>query len=243
MAPLEPFAGEPEGIAEQEAERRRQLRGSQLGFVAHEMRNPLSTALWSAELLAKLTQEDRGGARGEKLAGMCLRSLNRLRHLVEDHFLAERLAVGGLSVRLDPVGLAEAVEAVASKLPDGAVEIAVSQELAAWADRGLLERAIDGILSALCRDAGEGHAARVEGRGTEASAELRFTGATLAPEALEEPHKGSPSDSTGRALALVMAKRAVAAMGGRLALEEGALVLELSSRDVSAPEPARNEDH
>ncbi len=242
MAPLEPFSGEPEGDPEQEAERRRQLRGSQLGFVAHEMRNPLSTALWSAELLVKLTPEDRGGARGEKLAGMCLRSLNRLRHLVEDHFLAERLAVGGLAVRLDPVGLGEAVEAVASKLPEGAVEVAIPPDLAAWADRGLLERAVDGILSAICRDAGGGRA-RVEGRGAETSAELRFTGAALAADALEEPHKGSPSDSTGRALALVMAKRAVAAMGGRLALEEGALVLELSSRDVSAPEPARNEDH
>ncbi|HZZ83314.1 MAG TPA: histidine kinase dimerization/phospho-acceptor domain-containing protein [Anaeromyxobacteraceae bacterium] len=241
MAPTEPFVHDPD----RDTEEQRQLRGSQLGFVAHEMRNPLSTALWSAELLAKLTPEDRGGARGEKLAGMCLRSLNRLRHLVEDHFLAERLAVGGLGVRLDPVALADAVDAAAAKLPEGTLSVQVSSELAAWADRGLLERAIDGILSAVCR--GEAGAATVhatvEGRGGPAVAELRFSGGSLAPDALEEPHKGSPSDTTGRALALVMAKRAVAAMGGRLALSEGALVLALSSRDVSAADVARNEDH
>ena len=71
------------------------VRGDHLGFVAHEVRNPLSTALWSAELLARMTPEERGGARGEKLTAMCLRSLGRVRQLVEDHFLCERLDAGG----------------------------------------------------------------------------------------------------------------------------------------------------
>ncbi|BDG07420.1 hypothetical protein AMPC_05330 [Anaeromyxobacter paludicola] len=203
------------------------------------MRNPLSTALWSAELLAKLTPEDRGGARGEKLAGMCLRSLNRLRHLVEDHFLSERLAVGGLAVRLDPVPLLELVEAVAARSPGAPPEVRVAADLAAWADRGLLERAVDGILSAVTR---EGATAKVEGASGDGTSSLRFSGAPVPGEALEEPHKGSPSDPTGRALALVMSKRAVAAMGGRLALDQGALLLELPSRDLPA-EIDRQEGH
>src|SRR5919198_5230984 len=78
-------------------------RGGFLGFVAHEMRNPLSTALWSAELLARLSPEERSGPRGEKLAGMALRALQRLRFLIEDHFLAERLDIDGILVRLEPV--------------------------------------------------------------------------------------------------------------------------------------------
>src|SRR5512138_522027 len=84
-------------------------RGAFLGFVAHEVRNPLSTALWSAELLARLSAEERGGARGEKLVGMCLRSISRVRQLVEDHFLCERLDSGGIPVRAEGVGLREAV--------------------------------------------------------------------------------------------------------------------------------------
>src|SRR5512138_781972 len=88
-----------------EGERRRAF----LGFVAHEVRNPLSTALWSAELLARITPEERGGARGEKLSAMCLRSISRVRQLVEDHFLCERLDSGGIPVRAEGVGLREAV--------------------------------------------------------------------------------------------------------------------------------------
>ena len=35
-------------------------RSGYLGFVAHEVRNPLSTALWSAELLARMSPAERG---------------------------------------------------------------------------------------------------------------------------------------------------------------------------------------
>src|SRR5512144_880418 len=56
-------------------------RGSHLGFVAHEIRNPLSTALWTAELLVRMPAEERGGARGDKLTAMCLRSIARVRQL------------------------------------------------------------------------------------------------------------------------------------------------------------------
>src|SRR6266545_1024788 len=90
-------------------------RGGFLGFVAHEMRNPLATALWSAELLARLSPEERGGARGEKLAGMALRALQRLRYLVEDHFLAERLDAEGIPLRLEQIAVADAVAAALQK--------------------------------------------------------------------------------------------------------------------------------
>ena len=81
-----------------------------LGFIAHEVRNPLSTALWSAELLGRITAEERGGARGEKLSAMCLRSISRVRQLVEDHFLCERLDSGGIPLRAEPVVVREAAE-------------------------------------------------------------------------------------------------------------------------------------
>src|SRR5512142_3223790 len=105
-------------------------RGSFLGFVAHEMRNPLSTALWSAELLARLSPDDRGGARGEKLSGMCLRALQRLRALVEDHFLAERLDVGGIPLRLETVPVKEVLDAVASKAGIAGLTSEVSSDIA-----------------------------------------------------------------------------------------------------------------
>src|SRR5512142_861702 len=87
-------------------------RGGYLGYVAHEVRNPLSTALWSAELLARMAAEERGGPRGEKLTAMCLRSLGRVRQLVEDHFLCERLDVGGLPLRIEVIPVRALLEEV-----------------------------------------------------------------------------------------------------------------------------------
>ena len=83
----------------------REGRGGFLGFVAHEIRNPLSTALWSAELLTRMSASDRGGPRGEKLSAMALRSIARVRRLVEDHFLCERLDAGGIPLRAEPIRL------------------------------------------------------------------------------------------------------------------------------------------
>jgi len=179
------------------------LRGSFLGFVAHEVRNPLSTALWSAELLARLPAEERSGPRGEKLAGMCLRALKRLRILVEDHFLAERLDASGLPIE-------------------------VEEGFTIFTDGGLFERAIDGLIAV----AGRGdvpvhlHAAR-EGD----SVVVRVRGCPPEPGALDLPHKGTASDPTGRGLALHMVQRVARALGGSLSTSphEYLLSLPLSS--------------
>ena len=204
-------------------------RGSFLGFVAHEMRNPLSTALWSAELLARLSSEDRGGARGEKLTGMCLRALQRLRSLVEDHFLAERLDVGGILFCLEAVLVREAVAAVATKVGVAELALEIEEGLAVRADRGILERVLDGLLATAGRG---GSPVQLLGAGrTRDTALLRVRGAPPAPDALELPQKGTASDPTGRALALYTALRAAQALGGSLSTtqEEYLLVLPLAS--------------
>src|SRR6266545_304159 len=166
-------------------------RGGFLGFVAHEMRNPLSTALWSAELLARLSSEDRGGARGEKLTGMCLRALQRLRSLVEDHFLAERLDVGGIPFRLEAVLVREAISAVASKAGVAELALEIEEGLMVWADRSILERVLDGLVAAAGRG---GSPVRLEAGRVRDAALLQVRGAPPAPDALELPQKGTASD-------------------------------------------------
>ncbi len=211
-----PAVPEATGEAEQ--------RGSLLGFVAHEVRNPLSTALWSAELLARLSPEERAGARGQKLAGMCLRSLQRLRLLVEDHFLAERLEAGGMPMRREEVPLREALEAARTRAGPAAVDVAVAEDVTAWADRGLVERALEGILAVVGRDGAV--ASVVAARGPDGVA-LTFRGAPLAADALQPPRKGTASDPSGRALSLHVAARAAQVLGGSLAAAGGGLVLLL----------------
>jgi len=205
-------------------------RGAYLGFVAHEVRNPLSTALWTAELLTRMPPDERAGARGDKLAAMCLRSLGRVRQLVEDHLLIERIDAGGLPVRPEPVTVAEALDAVVARLPGLSISAEVPAGLAASADRALLERALDAILRAAARD---GVAVRVEARATGAIAEIRVAGAPPGPDALEDPRKGTASDPRGSALGLAAARRIGAALQGRLAVEGKGFLLALPR--VEAP--------
>jgi signal transduction histidine kinase len=209
-------------------------RGGYLGFVAHEVRNPLSTALWTAELLARMTPEERGGARGEKLSAMCLRSLGRVRQLVEDHFLCERLDAGGMPMRPEPLAMHEVLEAVMARKPIDAAQLSAQLEpsLEIEADRGLAERVLESLIAAAGKGGGP---VRLDARRDGDVIELRITGEPPAADALDDPRKGSASDQRGRALGLATARRATAALGGRLAVEEGAYVWTVSA----AAEPPR----
>ncbi|HET9554623.1 MAG TPA: histidine kinase dimerization/phospho-acceptor domain-containing protein [Anaeromyxobacteraceae bacterium] len=201
-----------------------QERAGHLGYVAHEIRNPMSTALWTAELLTRLGPADRGGARGEKLSTLCLRSLARVRLLVEDHLLCERLDAGGYPSRIEPVAVGEALSVVLGRSPaEGVpVEVAVGVELTALADRTLLERALEGLVAMAARDAA---AVRVEGSRRDGRVAILVTGGPPAP--LEDPHKGAPSEQRGRALALPMARRVAAALGGALTVEGQGYLLSI----------------
>lgn len=212
-------------------------RSSYLGFVAHEVRNPLSTALWSAELLARMAAEERGGPRGEKLTAMCLRSLARVRQLVEDHFLCERLDAGGLPFRVEPVTLRELLDEAMARRPGDGGEVRLDGEFTAAVsvDRALAERTLEALVAAAGRDATP---VRVTTGMANGVASVTVAGAPADSAALDDPHKGSPGDAKGRALALPAARRAAQAMGGRLAVEGGAFVLTLPLAPAyTAPPP------
>jgi two-component system sensor histidine kinase KdpD len=215
---------------------RRERRGGHLGFVAHEIRNPLSTALWSAELLTRMTPEERGSARGEKLSAMCLRSIARVRHLVEDHFLCERLDAGGITLRREAVPLKEAVDAaVARRGPDqGQVTVALDGGLTVSVDRTLLERALEALVAVAGRD---GTPVRVSASAEEETVTLVLAGAAAAADSLHDPVKGSPSDPKGRALALPLARRVADALGGALTATGGGYLLSLPRGEAYAPRP------
>ena len=65
-----------------------ELRERLLSFMVHEIRNPLASALWSAEMLAR---KSTGDPRGDRLSQLAVRSVRRLRVLLEDLFALERL--------------------------------------------------------------------------------------------------------------------------------------------------------
>lgn len=214
-------------------------RAGFLGFAAHEIRNPLSTALWSAELLARLSAEERGGARGEKLTAMCLRSLGRVRQLVEDHLLCERLDVGGLPQRQEELMLRPLVDEVLARRPPdaGPVVNEIRAEFVLLADRSLIDRALDSLVAAAGRD---GAAVRIEARASGGRTNVVVAGAPPGPDGLEDPRKGSPGDPKGRALSVPVARRVALALGGALTFEGGAFVLSLpgDAAYTARPDPA-----
>lgn len=201
-------------------------RASHLGFVAHEIRNPLSTALWTAELLGRMDGAERAGARGEKLAGMCLRSLQRVRHLIEDHLLTERLDAGAYPIRPEAISLVDAVVSAEGRRAAGEqpVELSLSPELNVLADRTLLGRLIDALLDAASQGAST---VKVSAGALDGEVVLAVRGAAAEARALEDPLKGAASDTRGRALAVPAARRAAACMGGRLDARDGAWELTL----------------
>jgi K+-sensing histidine kinase KdpD len=207
-------------------------RGGFLGFVAHEMRNPLATALWSAELLVRLAPDERGGARGDKLAGMALRALQRLRCLVEDHFLAERLDVAGLPLRVEDVGIREVLEVIDKRKGGFDLSYEVEDGLVARADRGLLERATEGIVAYAGRSKVP---VQVAGSGQDDRVLVHVRGAPPEADALVPPHKGTASDPTGRALALHMAQKVARALGGSLAIADGGYLLTVPRGGAARP--------
>jgi nitrogen fixation/metabolism regulation signal transduction histidine kinase len=203
-------------------------RASHLAFVAHEIRNPLSTALWSVELLARMTAEERGGARGEKLSRMSMRALTRLRRLVEDHLLAARLDVGGIPVELEEIPAREIFPS-ASSIGAASLELELETGLVVVADPTLARRAIEGVLLFAARGGAD---VRVIGTRRGRVARFRAEGAPASATELADPRQGDPGDTRGSALALPMARRACALLGGSIRIDGEAWVLELPAPDA-----------
>lgn len=223
-----------ETVAEERSDEADGPRAAHLGFVAHEIRNPLSTALWTAEMLVRMTLDDRGGQRGEKLSAMCLRSVSRVRQLVEDHFLCERLDAGGLPLRIEEVGAREALDAVLGRHPAEAASAQADPAIGIAADRALLERALEGLIAV----AGEERTpVAVTARAAEGEVSFLVTGRRAEAAALADPVKGSPSDPSGRALAVPLARRVASALGGALAVQEGGWLLTLPRARGYTPRP------
>jgi signal transduction histidine kinase len=204
----------------------REQRSSHLAFVAHEVRNPLSTALWSTQLLARMSQAERGAARGEKLLGMCLRSLSRVRFLIEDHFLSERLDVGGIPIHCQVISVDKILVEVVGQCRLGGVACSLRSDpaLMIWADPALLAPAMEAVLLAAGRG---GVPVSVEVGEGEKRVLIQVEGAPQSSDALADPGRQSASDVSGRALGLATARRVASAMGGSLAIVRGHFLFSL----------------
>jgi hypothetical protein len=186
-----------------------------------------------------MTLQDRGGPRGEKLSAMCLRSVARVRLLVEDHFLCERLDAGGVPLKIEAIGAHEVLDAVLERRPAEVASAESDPRIGVEADRGLLERVLEALVAVAGAD---GTPVVVTARASDRGVAFLVKGRHAEAAALADPVKGSPSDPTGRALALPLARRIAAALSGALGVQDGGWVLTLPRAEAYTPRPS-SADH
>jgi signal transduction histidine kinase len=212
----------------------RSRRGKFLGFVAHEIKNPLSTALWSADLLRRLDAEERAGPRADRMIDASLRALRRMRRLVDDFFTIERLAQRVLEMRREAHALRSLLDAAVALLGDkekaeaAAWLFDVPADLHARCDGELIKRSLRALLERVSR-AGDGPLT-VVGRQANGHATVwighREPGAqrALVPPLPEEQAGG---DADGSVLGYELARTVAEAHGGALEERDGGLWLAL----------------
>lgn len=206
-------------------------RGKYLGFVAHEIKNPLATALWSCDLLKRMGPEDRGGERAEKMIDVSLRALRRMRRLIDDFFTIERLLEHGYELKRDRVALRDLVEPALRTLTekdavatDGWV-LELDAAATTTGDPDMLRRAVRLSLEHMAR-ASPRPRLSVTVRPDGASVSLYIRAETSpAPLIPPEPEERPSGDPAGAVLGFALASRILEAHGGRIEEREGGLWL------------------
>lgn len=211
-------------------------RGKYLGFIAHEIKNPLATALWSCDLLKRMDAADRAGPRADKMIDASLRALRRMRRLVDDYFTIERLQEQGYELRPEPVEVRSLVEGAIAQLgeKEGVSTEGWSMDVPAQVqvagDQDMLKRAIRMLLEHLARGAA-GTRLSVVGRSGPEGAQLVLR-AEPVPEKLVPPipEERPSGDPTGAVLGFSLAETILRAHSGSVEERDNALFVILPGK-------------
>ena len=205
-------------------------RGKYLGFVAHEIKNPLATALWSCDLLKRMQGADRTGERAEKMLDASLRALRRMRRLIDDFFTIERLQEHGYELKREPLDLRElvggALQTLAEK--DGiATEgwVVDVGDAGVVGDAEMLKRALRCALEQMSRSS-SGSRLTISTRPADDGLELQIRAEQPPAQPVPPDPEDRPSgDPSGSVLGYALAARILDTLGGGIEEREGGLAL------------------
>jgi len=204
-------------------------RGKYLGFVAHEIKNPLATALWSCDLLKRMEGPDRSGERAEKMIDVSLRALRRMRRLIDDYFTIERLLEGGYELRREQIGLKDLIAPVLQQLNDkeGIPTDSWSLEvgdLRTTCDSDMVRKALKAAFEYVAKASPKPRLSITARPGP-----VLLVRAETLPQPLlpPDPEDRASGDPTGAALGFALASRILEAHGGSIEKRDGALALLL----------------
>src|SRR5438067_5400820 len=210
-------------------------RGKYLGFVAHEIKNPLATALWSCDLLKRMDAADRAGPRADKMIDASLRALRRMRRLVDDYFTIERLQENGYELRPEPVEVRALVEAAVAQLgekegvPTEGWSTDVPAQVQVAGDQDMLKRAIRLLLEHLARGT-SGARVSVVGRSAPEGAQIVLR-VDPRPERIVPPvpEDRTSGDPHGAVLGFSLAETILRAHAGTIEERDGGLLVAFPS--------------
>jgi two-component system sensor histidine kinase KdpD len=231
-------------IADQAAEARRradavELRSALLSAVGHDLRTPL-TSIKAAAGSLRAGDIHLSGSDRRELAATIEESADRLTGLVNNLLDSSRIATGGVTPDLRPVGYDE-VAVLALRGLDGAgrVELEIDEHLPeVLADPGLLERVVANVVDNALRH-GKGAPVVLRASAHADNVELRVVdsgpGVSVADaEKLFVPFQRlGDRDHNGLGLGLSVARGFTEAMGGTLTAEDtpgGGLTIVISLR-------------
>lgn len=205
-------------------------RGKYLGFVAHEIKNPLATALWSCDLLKRMEGADRTGERAEKMIDVSLRALRRMRRLIDDYFTIERLLEHGYELKRERLFMKDllngALQTLAEK--DGVATAGWGIEVdgaQVSCDGEMMRRALRAALEYMARSSPQPRLS-IAARDNVLQIRAEAGPNPLLPPPPEERPSGDP---TGSVLGFALAARILEAHGGHIEERDGALALVFPS--------------
>jgi signal transduction histidine kinase len=206
----------------------RRMQAEHIGFVTHELRNPLATATLAASRLRK-----NAALAGDESATMDVldRGLNRIRSLIDEVLLTQRLDAREVECRPVHVSLGqimcEATRAAGLEAAQKGVTFNVrfDPDLQVNADPGLCLSALQNVIDNAVKFTDSGQVdVSAEDRTSDVVIHVYDNCGGLSDEELKtifEPFKRAHPGKAGTGLGLAIARRAVEAQGGQIGAESG----------------------
>jgi signal transduction histidine kinase len=204
----------------------RRQQAEHIGFLTHELRNPLGAATMAAALLRKKSEIASAG--GEVL-DVLDRSLQRIRSQIDAILLTQRLDADemecqSVDVRLDKV-MDEATRAAKFEAKQKGISFGIryDPEIQLHVDPGLATSALQNVIDNAVKFTDHGRVdVVVEDKVSEILIHIYDNCDGLSAEefgTIFEPFKRAHSGKAGTGLGLAIARRAVEAQGGRIGAE------------------------